>query len=372
VIATDTIVLGGGLVGLSTALALARRGIEVAVLEARAPGCGASGANAGGLRRVLRDRAEVPLSVEALEVWKRLDTIVGDDCGVEACGHAELIDDPADFEQARDRVEALRRDGFDHERLIDGGELRRLWPGAPREAIGALYGREDGQAPPARVVRAVVRAGRVAGVAIHEGCAVARVVPQRGEYVGEAGSAQFRAKRIVNCAGAGASRIASGLGLDVPVRAEALTLSVTERLPRLLPAVFGLFRHPLSMKQWPNGAIVIGGGFRGRCERDGHEPILVHLARNLGLAAGLLPQLLEARVVRSWTGVEAVSADGLPVIGDDPRHEGVVHAFGFSGHGYLLAPAVGLRLAAHLCGSPLPETFAAFAPGRFSRQGPAP
>ncbi|MBT5666645.1 MAG: FAD-binding oxidoreductase, partial [Rhodospirillaceae bacterium] len=94
---TEAVVIGGGLHGCCTALNLRLRGVAVAVVEKDAPGRHASGVNAGGVRRLNRDIAEIPLSLASLELWRDLPDLVGDDCGFHATGQVRIAENDVEM-----------------------------------------------------------------------------------------------------------------------------------------------------------------------------------------------------------------------------------------------------------------------------------
>jgi sarcosine oxidase subunit beta len=131
--------------------------------------------------------------------------------------------------------------------------------------------------------------------------------------------------------------------------------------------VIGSEGHKLSLKQGAEGTVVIGGAFEGRIDEATRRTSLVpsNVRANLANAARLFPHLRRARVVRTWAGIEGMTGDGLPVFGPSTTVAGLVHAFGFSGHGFALAPLIG-RLAADLVAErPTNLPLAAFAIERF-------
>ncbi len=111
----DVLVIGGGLHGCSAALHLAMRGVRVTVIEKDYVGRHASGVNAGGVRRLGRHLAEVPLAVAAMELWHRIGDLVDDDCGFESHGQVKVAESEAELDGLRARVEELTRLGFSHE-----------------------------------------------------------------------------------------------------------------------------------------------------------------------------------------------------------------------------------------------------------------
>ena len=141
--APDVIVIGAGLHGCSAALHLARRGRRVLVIEKNTAGRHASGVNAGGVRRLGRHPAEIPLSVASLELWHRIRELVDDDCGFQATGHIKLAESADDMAILEERASQVRCLGFEHEEMVDQAEARRLVPAAAPHITGGLISRRD-------------------------------------------------------------------------------------------------------------------------------------------------------------------------------------------------------------------------------------
>ncbi|WP_373743620.1 NAD(P)/FAD-dependent oxidoreductase, partial [Achromobacter insuavis] len=119
----DVIVIGGGLHGLSAALHVAREGRRVVVIEKHWVGRHASGATAAGVRTLNRDLGELDLSLEAMDMWHAMASLVGDDCGFHANGQICVAETPAALAKLEARVADLRARGYTHEELIGPDEL---------------------------------------------------------------------------------------------------------------------------------------------------------------------------------------------------------------------------------------------------------
>jgi len=344
----DVVVIGGGLHGCSAALHLARRGARVVVLEKDHAGRHASGVNAGGVRRLGRHPAEIPLSVASMELWHRIGDLVDDDCGFERHGQIKVAESAAELDQLRAHVAQVRALGFGHEELIDRAALRAILPAVAEHCVGAIWCRDDGAANPYRTTLAFRRAAERAGARILEGVRVAGVAREAGAWrIDTADGAAHRAGVIVNCAGAWADRIAAALREPVPLIPSAFMLMISSRLPPFVKPVVGATGRPLSFKQFANGTVLIGGGYQGRLERDRNltELDFRGLAASAQTVWDLFPAMRGAEIVRAWAGIEARMPDDIPVIGASSTEPGAFHAFGFSGHGFQLGPISGTIIA---------------------------
>lgn len=339
----DAVVIGGGLHGLSAALHLARAGKQVTIVERSWVGRHASGASAAGVRTLSRDPAEVPISLEAMEMWHRIEAIVGDHCGFHAHGQFRVAETEHHMADLNARAAKMRQLGYTHEEIIDRAELLRLVPALSPHCVGALMARRDGAADPHRTLRAFRRSCEAEGVEIHEGCGVTAIERRGADWLVRAGEQAFTAPVIVNAAGAWAARIAALVGDDIALGMKASMMIVTERLEPLLDPVVSVVGRALSFKQSTEGTLVIGGGLQGSADLDTQQSLVnfSELARGARAATDLFPSVRDVRIMRTWTGMEAATKDLLPVIGPSPNAPGVIHVFGFSGHGFQLVPVVG-------------------------------
>jgi len=360
------VIIGGGLHGLSAALHLRRMGWDVTVLERRYSGRHSSGINAGGVRRLGRDVREIALSQIACEMWHRIESLVGDDCGFRPTGQVKVAESEADMAQLRARAAGVRALGWTHEELVDQAETRRLLPAVAPHVVGALVCRGDGAADPMRTVIAFRKAVRAAGATLIEGVAVQGIARIPGGLRVETDHGAFDGARVANCAGAWAVEIARGVGDAIACGVKASMMMVTERLPRFVDPTVGATARPLSFKQTDAGTVVIGGGRQGRC--DVAKEVSVVDFRNLAAGArtvtDLFPRLGDVRIVRTWSGIEAKTPDEVPVIGESPACPGLIHSFGYSGHGFQLCPAAGAAVAELMARGATNLPVAAFAPAR--------
>jgi len=340
---TDVIIVGGGLMGLSTALHLARRGTKVIVLEKQSSGRHASGVNAGGLRQLNRHMAEIPLTVAAAEMWKNIRDLVDDDCDVELNGQVRIAETDEELQMLQARVDTLQAQGYQHERIIDSAQLYQLVPSLVSGCVGALYNPDDGSARPFHATTTFRHKALALGAEIHNGVEVLGIEESNDGWQVDTNQGVFSALKIVNCAGAWANRFAEMLDESVPLTPKAPMLMVTERLPPFLDVVVGAVGHKLSFKQMQNGTVIIGGAHLAQLdfEREQSTINFRDLKTSAQTVAQLFPSMAAVRIVRTWAGIEGFMPDNIPVIGSSAKADGVFHAFGFSAHGFQLSPVIG-------------------------------
>ena len=354
--------VGGGLHGMSAALHLARRGCRVTVLEAVRVAAHASGLSAGGVRTLGRHPAEVPLALAALEQWHAIAALVGDDCGFQASGQVKIAETASELAGLRERL-------LDHEELIDGDGVRQLLPAVAGHVVGGVVCRRDGFAEPYRTTLAFWHAARAAGVVLHEGARVVAAARRAGRWtVRTQDGGEHCGDVLVNAAGAWGGRLARSLGDAVPLGFNAFMMMLTGPMPAFVGPVVGAVGRAISFKQVATGQVMIGGGYRGSGDLDTGQVRLdvPRMAQSARGALALFPLLCRAQIVDAWAGIEGVTSDGLPVIGLSPATPGLVHAFGFCGHGFALGPVVGGIVAQLALDGGTNMPIGAFAVGRFA------
>lgn len=366
----DVVIIGAGIQGCSAALHCRLAGLSVIVAEKDRAGRHASGVNAGGVRRLNRDPAEIPLSVASMRIWHGIEDLLGDDCGFHASGQVRIAETPEDLESLRTRAGLVRDLGFAHEEMIGRDELYEMVPALAPHCLGALVVRDDGFANPARTTGAFRRRATELGAVFLENCP-ASLPEQLGDgWKVSTTAGPLESANVINCAGAWGGVISAALGEPVPIETTAPMLMITSRLAPFITPVVGAVSRYLSFKQLPNGTVLIGGGRQGYADPDRNTARvdLPGLAILAATARDLFPIMAQARVVRCWAGIEGRLADGIPVIGPSSTQRGLYHAFGFSSHGFQLGPIVGQILAELITGGDSTLPVAPFSITRFAGQ----
>ena len=339
----DVVVIGGGFHGTSSAFHLSRRGASVHVLEAEYVARHSSGVNAGGVRTSGRHIAEIPLSRASLELWHRLPELIGDNGSFVPSGQLKVAETPEELEKLKRRVADLKALGYTHEVIVDAKQIREWIPALAPHIVGGIWVHDDGHAIPYRVVTAFQRAAQNCGARFHERTPARRIEYRKGRWHVFTDRGTFVAPWLVNAAGAWSSTFAEQVGEPVPLKADGLMLMITQRVPHFIDPVMGAAGRPLSFKQFDNGTVLIGGALRcpANVEERRGEVDFLKLSSSAKTVTDLFPHLSGINVVRAWAGVEAFMPDDIPVISLSKRAPNLVHAFGFSAHGFELGPIGG-------------------------------
>jgi len=213
--------------------------------------------------------------------------------------------------------------------------------------IGASLVADDGHANPRLVAPLFARAARRAGAALHEGARVRAATRDGGGFLVETENGlAVRAPTMINVAGAWGHEIARLFGERFPEQLMTPNLCVTEPLPFVVEHNLGVVGGNVYIRQIRRGNVIFGGGSGvGDAGVGRSRAIPSSTAEAIARAVEAVPALRGARLIRSWSGLEGAMPDGIPVIGPSKVAPGLIHAFGFSGHGFQLGPGMGEILA---------------------------
>lgn len=364
----DIAIIGGGLAGCSTALHARLKGASVVLMERGRCGAHASGVNYGGVRQQGRHPAELALARRSRGIWGNLKSLIGTDCEFTATGHLKLARSDADMTELIAHQSLLGEHGI-HADILDAADLKRRLPYLSNRYAGGSLCAEDGQANPRLVAPAFARAARVRGAHIRENCRVIGAEPSKGGFAIRLDDdpTPVRARCLVNTAGAWGAAIAAQFGDHVDEKVMAPNMCVTEPIAPLIGPNLGICGGGIYIRQAAQGSVIFGAGL-GTADRERlrARPLAEITMEAAAAAVTMVPQLQNVLLLRSWTGIEGRMPDGLPVLGPSPTVRGLFHAFGFSGHGFQLGPAVGAVLAELSLDGHSPTSISGLAMTRFN------
>ena len=411
---TGVVVIGGGVIGVSTALSLAEKGVAVTLLEKGRIGAEQSSRNWGWCRTTGRDPAEVPLAMESVRMWAGMAARIGAEVGFRRAGvvyvaetQRELASHAAWLERAQEYQVGSR--------LLDADETAALLPGAGVRFVGSIHTPGDGKAEPQHAVPAMAAAARRLGAVVLEGCAargldlqggrVAGVVTERGRIACEAVVLAGGAWSRLFCGNQGVDfpqlKVLGSVLRTAPMAGPELTVggqdwafrrradggyTVAQRNNMLTPITPDSFRllpqfGPSFLQNRRELKLRLDGRFLEewrtprRWSLDEATPFErvrvldpVPSAASLAFARRQLvrafPAFASMQVAGTWGGMIDVTPDGVPVISAVPGVAGFHLASGFSGHGFGIGPGAG-RLMADLVANDAPVVDPA--PFRFGR-----
>ncbi|MDM8357367.1 NAD(P)/FAD-dependent oxidoreductase [Pandoraea communis] len=401
---SDVVVIGAGIVGLSTALELARKGLKVAVVEKGLVGAEQSSRNWGWVRQLNRDFRELPLMRASKDLWEGFAATTGHDTGFRRTGLLFAASDEKSLSEYQHWVDGAKDRGV-HADLLTPAQTKAALSSAKQSWRGAIYCKEDGMAEPSMAPLAIAKAARDLGVSFHQECAargmeksagrVSAVVTERGV---------IKTGAVVVAGGAWSSMFCASLGLRLPqasVNATAMRVTSETRMvdcpiatstfclrPRsdggytlalsgrgtLDLAPRGLLyarqflptylRRRKGLKVRIGSAFFRGPGAFGRWSLDRASPFesmrILDPGPDTTLISAALASLIDAypavkgvRIANAWGGVIDSTPDAIPVISSVSQIPGLFLSTGYSGHGFGLGLGAG-RLTADLIANDTP------------------
>ncbi|MEW2083538.1 FAD-binding oxidoreductase [Streptomyces sp. NPDC005283] len=339
------VIVGGGVVGASVAFHLAEAGVrDILVLERDEPASGSSGKPIGGIRAQFSDPLNIRLGQRSLEAWRAFTTRPGADIGIESVGYLFLLGSEEEVETFQQAVDVQNELGV-RSGIITPREAHELCPYVdPRSIVAAAYSPDDGHALPKAAVHGYLRAARRLGATLRTHCTVTGIDVDGGRVRAvRTTSGTVRTAAVVCAAGPSSAAVGAMAGVDLPVTPLRRQIGLTGPLSPLPPRVpFTLdFGSTLYFHNDGAGGLVLGlsdprqePGFGREFSQEWLEPFREAAARRAPALAGL-----EAR--SGWAGLYEMTPDRNALIGRAGEVSGFLYATGFSGHGFLQAPAVG-------------------------------
>jgi glycine/D-amino acid oxidase-like deaminating enzyme len=392
----DVVVIGGGIIGVSTALELADRGVSVLLCEKGQIGAEQSSRNWGWVRLGMRDPREIPLMVEAIRMWHGLDERLGRKTGYTQSGimfGASGKRDLAGLDRWAEHVAGLQVG----DRIAQGVDLDDVLAGHQMRLAGGLCMPGDGRAEPQWAAPAIAEGARDRGASILTGCAVRSIDVQGGQVAGvitERG--RVACDQVVLAGGAWSRLFAGNAGIDLP------QLKVLNTVMRTSPVKDGpevaLWSDKFAIRKRADGGYTIASGHENtvdlvpdslrlawaflpafrqewrslrfrlskrwleearqdrrwlptdvtpfeQCRILDPEPSDKVLRKAWGSARKAFPALEKAEIVQSWAGMIDVTPDAIPVMSKVTDLPGMHIATGFSGHGFGIGPGAGRLMA---------------------------
>lgn len=347
----EVIIVGGGVMGASTAYHLAARGHKNILLLEKEDffGQGATGRCAGGVRYQFSTEINVRLSLESLPMLERFKDEIGQEINFLKCGYLFVLTKPEEVEYFQRNVELQHSLGVQTEWLT-GDEIRRRVPMMRfDDALAGTFHAKDGIVDPNSVVMGYIGAAQRLGVQALNNVEVTGLKVESGKVEGvETNKGFIAAPIIVNAAGPWAGLIGKMAGVHIPItplRRQMLTTTPLPELPADFPFVID-FTQSLYFHREGDGLLT---GMSNPNERPGFDQNVDEDFElvNLEAATARMPLLEKAGLVSHWAGLYEVTPDAHPIFGKTPI-EGFYMVGGFSGHGFMHGPISGKLMAEYI------------------------
>lgn len=339
----DVVIVGGGVIGVSTAFHLAEAGAAVVLLERDELGSGSSSKAAGGIRAQFSDELNIALSTRSMEAYEGFETRPGWEIDFKRNGYLFLLDDQQQV-SAFERSIALQNAHGVPSRLLTPQEALEVCPLLNVDGVlAAAYSADDAHATPDSVVQGYAFGARALGAHLQTRCAVERI-SVRGGAVREVTTSDgtVRTDTVVCAAGAWSGPCGAMVGIDLPVRPlrrQVLFTEPIDGLPDPLPLTIdfstGMYFHregPGLLLSMPDPEDVFG--YSVETSDDWVEALIAVGERRV-------PMIADVGIKGGWAGLYDMSPDHNAIIGEARAASRFLYATGFSGHGFMQAPAVG-------------------------------
>ena len=342
--ALRVVVVGAGIVGSAIAFHLARRGVQVEVVESGRPGGGASGHSFAYLNSFGKEPESYhDLNRRSMDMWDRFGRLLGAEVGLTWGGKLSWESTEEGAEELRRRAALLQSRGYPC-RLMDRAEMLRLEPGlTPGEVALAVHTEIEGHVDPPRVARASMERVREAGGVVRLGtCATGLLARGDRAAAVQTADGDIGCDVVVLAAGLGSTALAGDMGVPLPQQESPGVVVRTDPRPPLFANAAVVYAPPIDgrreihVRQCVDGSVMIGEGSQESLARDDSQP---HADELLARAVYFLPALDGAAAIPVPVGYRPMPSDGLPVIGFADAAPNVYIAVMHSG--VTLAPLVG-------------------------------
>ena len=367
----DVVVIGGGVIGCSTAYNLAKLGAgKVVLLEKSYLASGATGRCGAGMRMQWGSETNCLLSRESVKMLSNLAQRLDVDVDIEFTQNGYLLLAYNEKMEAQFKKNLLVQKSLGiPARWVSPEESKEIAPIlSTKGLVGATYCAEDGHCNPFKVTEAYAQAARKLTVEIYTETEVQGIVTKNGKIVAvRTNKGDIQTDTVVNAAGGYAKTVGRMAGIELPIFPERHEILVTEPVEPLLGPMVMSFFHNLYCQQSPHGSFIMGIGHPNEPEGYDTRSSWQFLCDMAERVVEILPPLAGLNVVRQWAGLYDMCPDRTPILGNSPQLNRFFTAAGFSGHGFMISPITGQLMAEMVLGKPTAFPIQMFDAGRFER-----
>jgi sarcosine oxidase subunit beta len=366
----DVVIVGGGISGCALAYQLAKRKVDVVLLERETLGSQSTGKCAGGVRQQFSTEANVRVMRLSVKLLESFDQETGHPADFRQIGYLFVFTQPQQVEDFRHNMEMWHRVGLTEARWVDAAEAAKMVPVLNvDDVLGCTFCPTDGIASPNDVTVGYATAARRLGARLKEGVEVTGIDIASGRVQGvHTSGGDIVTRLVINCAGPWAASIGRMAGLEIPVLPYRRHIAVTGSFPAVPRNTPMTVDFHTSLYFHPEGDGVLMG-MSDRTEPPAYVTDVNwdFLEKVFEQAARRAPALASAGVKTAWAGLYESTPDHQAILGPIAEVEGFWCATGFSGHGFMQAPAASLLLTQLLLDKKSEIDISSFAFERFAR-----
>ncbi len=345
----NVVIIGGGVMGVSTAYHLASKGASGVLLLERNQFFGeeSTGRCAGGIRYQFSNEIDIRLSLLSIPMLERFSEELEQEIDLRRCGYLFLLSQEEDVQLFKRNVALQRSLGVETEWLSAEEVADRAAPVDATGILASTFCARDSLADPSGVVQGYVKGARRLGATLLTDTEATGIEVTAGKVCAvRTRRGRVKTGVVVNAAGPWAAMVGAMAGVEIPVRPLRRQIAVTTAVPGLphdFPMVID-FANSLYFHREGTGVL---SGMSNQDELEGFDQSvdsaweMVHLEA----AVARMPVLENVGILNRWAGLYAVSPDALAILGKVPQVEGFYCINGFSGHGFMHGPICGLLLA---------------------------
>jgi sarcosine oxidase subunit beta len=343
----DVVIVGGGVMGASTAFHLAEAGVSVLLCEKNELASGSTSKAAGGVRANFSDAFNVALGARSLDLFSRFQVRPGYEIDLHRPGYLFALTKPEDVKLFENSTEIHKEFGVES-KMLTPAEAAAVSPLLNVEDVLACsFTPNDGHCTPEAVVIGYALGAKRLGAVVLTQTEVTEIELSGGEIVAvKTNHGRVKTNAVINCAGAWSPIIGQMVGLTLPVKPYRRELVITEPLsedfgdlPKSMPMTID-YSSTLYWHREGRGLLM---GFSDKTNPPGFETTKdpAFLEKLGEIAAKRAPRLLDIGIGRGWVGLYEVTPDHNAILGEFKKISRFFYATGFSGHGFLQGPAIG-------------------------------
>ncbi len=353
------VVIGGGIIGCSTAYHLGKLGFSDTVLLERKKLTSGTTFHAAGLVGQLRTSANITqLLGYSVDLYKRLEAETGLQTGWKMNGGLRLACNPERWTEVKRQATTAHSFGLEMH-LLTPKEAQDLWPLMTiDDLVGAAFLPTDGQANPSDITQSLAKGARMAGVSIFEDTPVTQIILDKGKITGvQTPFGTIQCEKVVICAGQWTRTLAATVGVNVPLVSVEHQYMITEAIPGV-PKNLPTLRDPDRLTYWKEevGGLVWGGyepnpkpwaqnGIPEGFHFETLQPDWDHYEQFMDNAIARVPALATAGVKQLLNGPESFTPDGNFILGEAPELRNCFIGAGFNAFGIASGGGAGMALA---------------------------